>query len=48
MVKLEGEMSGATAEDEAVEVNDRIVKAIILAAMPQNEQGDEEEGCVYS
>lgn len=38
MVELEGKVSGATQEDKAVQIKDRIVEMITEEFMPQNDQ----------
>ena len=48
MVELESKVSGATQEDEAVEIDDGIVEIITEASMPQDDQRDEEEGSIYA
>lgn len=49
MVELESKVSGATQEDEAVEIDDGVVEFITGATMPQDDHRDEEEGsvCAY-
>ena len=47
MVELESKVSGATQENEAVEIDAGVVK-MITASMPQDDQRDEEEGNIYA
>ena len=47
MVELESKVSGATQENEAVEIDAGVVE-MITASMPQDDQRDEEEGNIYA
>lgn len=44
MVEFKSKVSGATQEDEAVEIDDGVVEFVTRATMPQDDHRDEEEG----
>jgi hypothetical protein len=47
MVEFESKVSGTTQENEAAKIDDRVV-GMITAPMPQDDQGDEEEGSIHA
>lgn len=46
MVELEGKVSGAAQEDEAVEIDDGVAQIFAGTAAPENDEGGDKERAI--